>query len=86
MGFFWVSFVGGDKVGATTCCSGSGGIMGLGDGCYFGKMLSVRSSISDTGWVFIVGTVVFLPLSLHVGEAGLYVELGRDRFRRGFLG
>jgi hypothetical protein len=66
-------------VGVTTCCSGNGGIVGLEDDFYFEKVLSVRSNVSDMGWVFIVGTVVILPLSLHVGGAGLFVEPGRDR-------
>ena len=70
-------------MGVTTCCSG---IVGLEDGCYFWKVLSVRNNVSDMGWVFIVGVVIINPLSLRVGEAGLFVEPGRDRCRRGFFG
>ena len=52
----------------------------------FSTSVSVRSSVNDMGWVFIIGTIVIHPLSVHVGEAGLFVEPGRDRCRRGFLG
>ena len=33
--------------------------MGLDDNCYFGKVLSVKSNVSDRGRVFIVGFSLF---------------------------